>query len=154
MPRWSNAEFEKYQQGVKRQAPSMRKQLAPSEHAIQTAFIRWARLAEREYPELSNLFAVPNGGLRPFEVDSKGRRYSAVARKMKAEGVKEGVPDLLLLVARQGYHGLAIETKRPGGRLSPAQTEWHERLLKQGYAVKVCFSVEELIATTTWYLTK
>lgn len=156
MPRWTKSELEEYQQrekqGGKRIPSSKQKLPTPSEHAIQSAFIRWATLAQREHPELMNLFAVPNGGLRPFDIDSKGRRYSTVARKMKAEGVKEGVPDILLLVPRLGYHGLAIETKRPGGRVSPVQAEWHKRLQDQGYFVKVCFSVEEMIAITKWYL--
>lgn len=165
MPRWTTAELEVFQQGrangeqqdatrnvAARNAPTMRKAITPSEHSIQAAFIRWTQLAIQEYPALANLFAVPNGGMRPSVVDSKGKRYSTVARKLKAEGVKEGVPDLLLLIPRLGYHGLAIETKRPSGRVTPAQFDWHERLLKEGYYVTVCYSVDEMIAITTWYL--
>lgn len=165
MPRWTKAELEHYTQksgkqnasmksnaAMKPNAPSMRKKFTPSEHAIQAAFIRWTNLVIHQYPALENLFAIPNGGLRPYKIDKQGRRYSAVGRKMKAEGVKEGPPDLLLLVARLGYHGLGIETKRPGGRLSPAQQDWHERLTREGYFVKTCYSVEEMIATTKWYL--
>lgn len=156
MPRWTADQVEQYRQREgqpkKRQAPSMRKAVIPSEHSIQAAFIRWTTIAVKEYPELANLFAVPNGGLRPFAVDRKGNRYSPIARKMKAEGVKEGVPDLLLLAARGEYHGLAIEVKRPGGRLSASQAEWHMRLIQEGYLVKVCYSVDEMIAITKQYL--
>ena len=36
--------------------------------------------------------------------------------RLKAMGVQAGVPDLLLFVARNGYHGLAIEMKSRKGK--------------------------------------
>lgn len=61
-----------------------------------------------------------------------------VAAKMKAEGVRAGVPDLFLPVARQGFHGLWIELKSAKGRVTTVQAAWHERLRAQGYRVVVC----------------
>lgn len=53
---------------------------------------------------------------------------------MKAAGVKPGVPDMFLPVAREGCHGLYIELKRrDGGRVSPEQTAWMDALARQGY---------------------
>jgi hypothetical protein len=85
-----------------------------------------ARLGERKRPELRLLFAIPNAG---------AGAQSGQAGKMKAEGVKRGVPDLHLPVARNGYHGLFIEMKYGKGTPSPEQKEWIADLREEGYRV-------------------
>ena len=81
----------------------------PTEHQEQVALIHWAKMRSATLPELGLLFAIPNGG----------ERHLFVAKKLKAEGVKPGTPDLCLPVARGGYHGLFIEMKRmKGGRVT------------------------------------
>jgi len=104
-------------------------QIVP-EHEIQAEVIRWAKMYEGIYPELWLLHAIPNGGKRNLKE----------AVKFKREGVKAGVPDLFMPVARMGYHGLYIEMKNKEGRLTANQQEWHERLKKQNYAVMTCYS--------------
>ena len=99
-----------------------------SEHTEQVALFRWAALAKSRWPELMLLHAIPNGG----------HRHIQVARRLKAEGVKAGVPDLCLPVARGGWHGLYIELKTATGRLSAEQGEWLTALETQGYRVAVC----------------
>lgn len=99
-----------------------------SEHQEQKALFAWASLAEGRWPELGLLYAVPNGG----------HRHKAVAARMKAEGVKSGVPDICLPVARGGYHGLYIELKTVRGQVSNAQRQWLRRLQAQGYRVAIC----------------
>lgn len=101
----------------------------PSEEVEQTCLFRWAAYSSGAMPELRLLHAIPNGGLR-----SKSE-----AARMKAAGVKAGVPDMLLPVARHGCHGLYIELKRQqGGRVSPEQLAWMGELAWQGYACAVC----------------
>lgn len=51
---------------------------------------------------------------------------------LKAEGVKAGVPDLHLPVARGGYHSLYVEMKSQTGTPSEAQKEWIAALLAEG----------------------
>lgn len=105
------------------------RELIPTEHQEQAALVEWAERAHGTHPELRLLAAVPNGGAR----------HKAVAAKLKAEGVRPGYPDLLLDVARGGFHGLRIELKRrDGGRVSEDQSWWHERLRIRGYRVEVC----------------
>ena len=95
------------------------------------------------YPEVSLLFHIPNGG----------RRDAAEAANLKRQGVKPGVPDLFLPVARGGYHGLFIELKRrDGGRLSDYQKRWLHLLQRQGYAAVVCHGAKETADTIICYL--
>lgn len=93
----------------------------------------WAEMSEGSYPLLSMLYAVPNGGYR----------HPAVAARMKQEGVKPGVPDLCLPVARCGLHGLYIEMKARDGRLSKHQQRWRDLLIAQGYGVAVVYGFDE-----------
>ena len=112
------------------------------EHTEQAAFIAWAAYQTGTYPELARIFAIPNGG----------HRHKAVAGRMKAEGVRAGVPDLFLPVARGGYHGLWMELKIKPNKVSEAQADWLEWLEGQGYAVSVCYGFDELVSTVEWYL--
>lgn len=110
------------------------------EHRLQCACVRWFRLA---YPQHHhNLFAVPNGGYRT----------PATAAKIKAEGALPGVSDLILLIARGGYHGLLIELKTDKGRQSEAQREWQRLIEADGYKYVVVRSIEEFIKVVEAYL--
>lgn len=103
-----------------------------TEHAHQTALFCWIALNQSTYPDLLKAFAIPNGG----------ERNKAVAGRLKAEGVRPGVPDVFLPVARAGYHGLFIEMKKPGkaAATSPAQKKRIDALRADGYVVVVCDS--------------
>src|ERR1700736_4946924 len=81
------------------------------EHDIQESFFHWLKLNEPKYPELSLFYAIPNAGRRtPWE---RGR--------LLGEGLRAGLPDTHLPIARNGHAGLWIEFKSAKGRLSPAQ---------------------------------
>lgn len=157
-----------------------------AEHSHQRALFAWAAIAERlgfdlawdertyepgamaqfieggcnahiarPVPELRWLHAIPNGGFRD----------KATAGKLKAEGVKKGVPDIFLPLPMAsnnrianspfGYCGLYVEMKRPktekdgvrktriidqsAGALTDEQTEFVAYARANGYAVTVCF---------------
>ena len=85
----------------------------PTEHQEAVALMQWARLAKVRHPELSLMYAIPNGG----------DRHPAVAAKLKAEGVRAGIPDYCLPVARGGFHALYVELKTLTGRASREQVE-------------------------------
>lgn len=91
-----------------------------------------------QFPEAALAFAIPNGGLR----------HKATAGRLRAEGVKAGIPDIFVPVARGGYHGLFIEFKpiklRPKkagskGAASDKQSKWIGKLRGQGYGACVCY---------------
>ena len=115
----------------------------PTEAQEQMTLFSWAAMQSGKYPELKLLYHVPNGG----------SRHKAEAGRLRAEGVKAGVPDLCLPVARGGCHGLYIELKRQrGGRTSDLQTGWLDALMKQGYQVAVCKGWEAAAETIIKYL--
>jgi hypothetical protein len=105
----------------------------PTEHQEQCALFEWAAWAAKRIPELHLMHAIPNGGKRDIRT----------AAMLKAEGVKPGVPDIFLPVARGGKHGLYIELKRRrGGVISKAQEAWIRALTNQGYMCAVCHGAE------------
>ena len=107
---------------------------APSEHEEQVAFIRWWDLA---HPG-TLCHSIPNGG----------RRSMGVARKLKAEGVRPGIPDLMVPEYR-----LYIEFKRQrGGSLSAAQKTMIAHLESIGYVVIVAKGAMDAIEQVTQYI--
>ena len=115
----------------------------PLEDTEQRIIFQWAAMETAARPELGLLYAIPNGGKRAIK--------TAIA--LKAQGVKSGVPDMCLPVARGGYHGLYIELKRQkGGTVSETQRSWITALAEQGYKAVVCKGAEEAIRTIKEYL--
>jgi len=106
-----------------------------TEHDEQVKLFQWAKMQSSKHPQLSLMFAIPNGG----------QRNIVTATKLKAEGVKSGVPDIFLAVPSKAYlsHGLFIEMKSEKGKLSPSQKIWIDGLSKIGYMCSVCYSFDE-----------
>ncbi len=115
-----------------------------SEHGHQSALMLWSVGKREQWPEIKWLYAIPNGG----------DRHIAVAAAMKAEGVKPGVSDLCLPVARRGYHGFYCEMKKPGkgGNESDDQKKFGAFLVEQGYFYCCCDHWELAAKTISWYL--
>lgn len=89
------------------------------------------------------LFAIPNGG----------ERNVIVAARLKAEGVRAGVPDLFLAHPNNGFHGLFIEMKKAkGGVVSDNQKCYLNLLKTSGYEVVVCHGWIEAKQTIEHYL--
>jgi hypothetical protein len=116
--------------------------LIPSEHQIQCAFFEHCTWKAQSDSRWAKIFAIPNGGLR----------HIAVARRLKKEGMKSGVPDVFVAVPSGGKHGLFIEFKQPGNRMSAAQKIWKEMLWGSGYHFDVCYSAEEGVKLVETYL--
>jgi hypothetical protein len=109
------------------------------ESELQQICVIWFRL---QYPKLANrLFAIPNGG----------HRSKVTAAILKAEGVMAGVSDLFLSVPKNGFGGMWIEMKAPGGRLSDIQQQFISEH-KGVYECAVCYNVEQFISAVNNYL--
>lgn len=114
-----------------------------SEHSQQTALFAWAADSVEQYPQLKWLFAVPNG----FYGDS-GQKG-----KMKAEGLRKGVPDVVLpFPMNRFYHAAFIEMKVGKNKPDEDQIAWLDYLTSAGYYCKVCYSWEEARDTLIAYL--
>lgn len=77
------------------------------------------------------IYHVPNGG----------HRHIKVAADLKKQGVRAGIPDLVLPMARGGYFGLYIEFKATPPNAAPVSAEQQARLRalnEQGYLAIVC----------------
>lgn len=128
-----------------------------SEHGEQRAFFAALRTLSAEAEEMC--FAIPNGGGRASAGDK--RTASIRGSHLKAEGVKAGVPDVMLAWPFNGYAGLFIEMKRQAdrelerraGKLGKNQEPWHDKLRAKGYCVVVCYSWQEAIAAVRTYFT-
>ena len=113
-----------------------------SESDEQIALFRWAQLSSAAHKELDLLYHIPNGG----------KRNAATAKRLKAEGVKPGVPDLCLPVARGGYHSLYIELKSGRNKPTENQKKWIEGLNEQKNLAVVCWGWLEASDTIMDYL--
>ncbi|MDR2515650.1 MAG: VRR-NUC domain-containing protein [Christensenellaceae bacterium] len=118
--------------------------LPPAKEADeQEAYFAWIRTRLGKWPELVLAHAVPNGG----------SRHKVEAARLKAQGVRAGIPDIFIPVPRGIYHGAYIELKRTkGGRLSKAQKEIIPRLREQGYFVAVCEGWFDAAGATLAYM--
>ncbi len=129
-----------------------RKEFRSSEQSEQIALFEWCALMVDQYPELVLLFSIPNGG----------SRHMLEAINLKKMGVKAGVPDVCLPVARYPHHGLFIEMKAPHlkpkqkgkGGVSPDQSRWIENLRGQKFQAIVCYGFEEAVKAILFYLNR
>lgn len=127
---------------ISRRHSSPRRRLVRDEESLHKACVELLAWLSSRHPILQWMLHVPNGGKRP-----KGE-----AGRLKAMGVRPGVPDLLLPIPSGNWSGLAVELKSPTGRLSPAQAAWLDRLEQAGYLVAVCRSIEEFKAVVDRFL--
>lgn len=118
--------------------PSTRASKAPQKeislHMSVAAFLR------RAWPAELPFFHVPNGEQRDLRT----------AGKLKAMGVRAGVPDFALHLPRGQI--AYIELKVAAGKLSDAQREFREACLAHGHGYATCRSVDEVDTTITRWL--
>lgn len=110
----------------------------------QTTLFRWAQqpIIRHKYPELKLLFHIPNGG----------RRDPIEAKHLKQQGVKRGVPDLCLPIAKKGFNALYIELKTDKGIVSEYQKWWLTELSKVKNKAVVCRGWKEAAQCLIEYL--
>ena len=88
-----------------------------------------------------------------FHIPNEGRRSVQHTQSLLRQGMKPGVPDIFLPIAKGRYHGLFIEMKRKyGGRQTPEQRKWQADLLEQGYCSVVCKGFEDARDVIDWYM--
>jgi VRR-NUC domain len=115
-----------------------RVKLKATEHQHQSNYFRWVAHA---YPD-KLVFAIPNGG----------NRSAITGALLKKEGVKAGIPDIMVTSANGQWHGLFIEMKTETGRVSMNQQRIIDQLESEGYKVEVCRGWAEAMQKTNEYL--
>jgi len=112
------------------------------EHKLQVACVKWFDL---QYPEIKKLlWATPNGGYR----------NAIEAMRLKAEGVRRGVPDLFLAYPSNGYSGLFIEMKIGKNKKTIDQDQYFHMLTAVGYLCKEVRSFDEFVDLIVNYFKK
>lgn len=100
-----------------------------TEDEIQREVAAWLNL---KLPKDWRWYHPPNGGFRKH----------ATANRLKAQGLKPGVPDCVIL--RPSGAPIYIELKAFAGVLSIAQKEWRDWCINSGQPYAVCRSVGEV----------
>lgn len=110
-----------------------------SEHEEQVALVNWFRDNFKEPDYI--IFAVPNGG----------KRWIKEAGRLKDEGVKAGVSDLIILT-----HGkvLFLEMKKLDGKVSKVQKEFSENVEYLGFVSIVGYGASDASEKILKELTK
>lgn len=118
------------------------------EAKIQADSFRWFW---EQYPQYRGLlFAVTNQNERSGDISKNAQLISGAMRK--ALGLVAGVSDLIMLIPRNGFHGLCLECKTAIGRQSPQQKEWETNVMSQSYLYSIFRSVDDFKRIVTKYL--
>ena len=83
-----------------------------------------------------------------------GHRNVAEAAKLKAMGVKAGIPDILILEPRKFCYGLAIELKVGKNKCTDHQKEMQRYFIAHNWHVLVSYSLDEVIHEIDKYLSR
>lgn len=110
-----------------------------SEHEEQVALINWFRDNFKEPDYI--IFAVPNGGKRGIKE----------AGRLKDEGVKSGVSDLIILTHEKV---IFLEMKKLNGKLSDKQKDFNENVEYLGYISIVGYGASDASEKILKELTK
>ena len=130
---WADGAIRLYRLLKRREKKEMKNFRIDDESGHQEALFQWAQLNVQQLPELEYLHHVPNGG----------KRDKATAVALKRQGVKAGVPDICLPVARNGYHGLYIELKAGKNTATQNQKRWLNFLNSQGYKAVIRYGWQQ-----------
>lgn len=109
--------------------------VAGPEYLHQKALFDWAKTV----PELKWMHSIPNGTVLAGNASKRAIQMAS----LKATGLKPGVWDIFLPLAKHGYHGLYIEMKAGKNKLSEAQDEFGNHVHRNGYLTATCWTWDE-----------
>lgn len=109
-----------------------------AEATIQKTVVAWCK----SHPKLARVI---------MHFPNEGKRTWYYGKLLQTMGMRAGVSDLFVAMARHEFIGAWIELKSAKGIVSSAQKEFLEDMRQQGYFTAVCRSIDECINTLTWY---
>ncbi len=118
-----------------------------NEHGEQKLVCQWWR-------EQCGIYRIPEFAL--FAIVNAAKRSYKLASYCKAEGMRAGIPDLMLAVPRFDIDagGLFIEHKVKPNKASPEQLEVIDQFRRLGYHCIVSYSADESIRAIRGYLSR
>lgn len=117
-----------------------RKKQAHPESDLQISCVRWFRYQYAKYARL--LFSIPNGA-----VTSEVQR-----RLLVANGLVNGVSDLMLAYPSGYYHSMFVEMKVGKNKQSKYQKDFQKAVEGAGFKYVVCYTIDEFITEINEYL--
>jgi hypothetical protein len=75
-------------------------------------------------------------------------------RHLKMQGVKAGVPDILIFEPKGNFNGLALELKVGRNKLTPNQKEWEVKLGSCGWKFALCTTIDQVIEEVENYISQ
>ena len=105
----------------------------PSEHSLQVKLIGIIEIG-KIHPDVT-VIAIPNAG----------RRSWRMGKKMKAEGLTAGAPDLAILMPNAATFWLEMK-KRKGGRISDNQLGFAAKCKRLGHSYAVANTLADAVA--------
>ena len=105
----------------------------------QEACFKWFHLNRKKYPGL--------GSKLVFHPANGGKRNEREGARLKRQGVKSGVSDIVFLIPKGKYHGMVIELKPPkayASQVSKSQKEFLVEANEQGFLGVVCYGFDEV----------
>lgn len=104
--------------------------------------VEWINWQANKDPRFSLIYHVAN----------ERKTSWAAGKRLKAKGVRRGVPDICVPIPSGDYHGLYIEMKIKPNSLTPEQVLFCTGLREQRYAVYIAWSAAEAIDIIRGYL--
>jgi hypothetical protein len=108
-----------------------------------TGALRWYKGHLGDYA-----FSVPNGVFIPGDP----KRSAMIMAKLKREGLKNGVSDVVIAWPVHPFHGAYIELKRDATEtMTDAQEAWLNLMADAGYYAVCGYGLDDAIAKTECY---
>lgn len=119
------------------------KRREPTESEIQQQFVAWLDIKAQKDERYRCFFKVPN--------ETRGN-YGWLT-KLKKEGLKKGVPDMLCIEPHGEFRGLALEFKRNQRcKLTDEQKTWMARFSGRRWLALIVYTAEQAMAITEHYM--
>ncbi len=131
---------------LQRNQKARRTSLYP-ETIVQKSFLQWLQVYH------------PQARKSVIKIHNEGLRTAANSNLLTALGLHAGASDLFIAWPSNGYHGLWLEIKRDGYKVTKSNEEHYLRQLQfislmraRGYAAEFAFGVDACIKVVTDYL--
>lgn len=118
-----------------------KRKIGHEEDDIQANFFNLVPVMLPKIPD-KLLYAVPNGG----------KRQAFEATRLKKQGVKSGVADVILQIPHNGFGCLCIEFKTATGKQSDEQIAFEKETTAAGNKYVICRTAIEAIEVIKEYL--